>query len=151
MAEAKEPFGELPDIQKEAIEKFGTTNNPYDAGYILSNGKLLNMHSSPSEVPDLSRSGAIRFSRLRIRTIETALARFNSVPNERQIHTLKSAVVGVFSVSITFSDRVTGEPVVFKGKSLDVQITSPTDRALDDYFERVRKAEVFQAMNRGRI
>lgn len=147
MTEAKESFGELPEIQKEAAEKFGTTNNPYDAGYILSNGKLLNVSG---EIRDLSQSGAIRFFRLKLRSVDTALAEFVVVPSDQQLEVLKQISVGVYSISLTFRDAATRSPVHFKGESLDVYITSPTSEEIDFYFEKVKKAGVFKAMNEAR-
>ena len=144
----------LPDIQKEAVEKFGTTNNPYDAGFILSDGRLLRrprgtafhnyVEGEGSKPGDFAYkfldSGAIRFARLRQRDMEIATGEFTRKPTEAQLLALRFAILGVASVSVDFTDIETRRPVVLAGKPVTLKVFHPDFDLIEDFFKRVRKA-----------
>lgn len=150
MSEGDAEIHKLPDIQMEAIEKFGVTNNPYEVGFILSDGSLLKK-AGASFARMLLASGAINFSRVRYRNREAIIVEFSVEPSENQISVMRSQIQEVDYVSLTFKDSNTGEALRFQGKSLDVQLFSPKLEEIDKYFEAVKHAAIFNRMNEGRI
>lgn len=144
----------LPDIQREAAEKFGITNNPFEAGFILSDGRLLKrprgttfhnyVEGEGSKPGDFAynflASGAIRFSRQLQRTMDIASAEFVQKPTERQILALKNSVQGVYSFSVDFTDLETRRPVIFEEKPVTLNTLLPTLGKLEEFFKKVTNA-----------
>ncbi|MDP2632869.1 MAG: hypothetical protein Q8P25_04095, partial [Candidatus Curtissbacteria bacterium] len=128
--ESSEKPSVLPDIQKEAVEKFGTTNNPYDTGFILSDGRFLRrpkgttfhnyVEGEGSKLGDYAYkflgSGAIRFSRQRVKENDMVNAEFTQKPTDVQIEALLVAVAGATVLSIDFTDINTRRPMILAGK-----------------------------------
>ena len=142
----------LPNIQAEAVSKFGTTNNPFQAGFILSDGKLLarprntTFHnyvegdaSKPGDYAyNFLGSGAVRFSRQMQKETDVASAEFTQTPTEEQLKSLKSAVAGVFSLAIDFTDIEKRVPFTYQGKPLTFFSISPRPGQIEEFFEKVR-------------
>jgi hypothetical protein len=156
MADFKEiQLFRLPDIQKEALEKFGEARNFYDAGFILLDGRLLrrprgtlfhNYVMDEGGGPgDYARrfvdTGAVRFSRQIIGENDVVLAEFTVVPTEAQLAMIRAAVdVRVHSLSLDFTDRVTHRPVVFNGKILTLHTVLPTLKKINEFMAKVKEA-----------
>ena len=112
MLEKDQSLNHLPTMQERAARHFGLTDNPLEAGYILSDGTLLKLdgdhkligHAFPSEIRMHSRAlflttGAIRI-RIRQRGSSRSMIEFSKIPNEEQKKTLVRVFTGVQNVDI---------------------------------------------------
>lgn len=159
MAEAAEPdkAGEeitvLPEDQKRAVELFGMTESPKEAGFILSDGRLLvsrgdsehnkvaaAVYPGADEEDALEQfiyGGAIRFRY----AVGRAFAEFKVPPTQLQIATLVNVTYGIEELHIecTVPDKHRGR-IAVDGVVLDERLKIPDNRTVRKFISRANEA-----------
>lgn len=127
-------FSNTSDIDEFLTKKFGITNNPYTCGYILTNGKMLNLgnnygdrtidHISPSSSINMSVNEMVKMGYIRISPESPGFQCFK-MPTNEQYYTLKDIIRNFINNSNLYVDLSENDGFVYnKG-------TNPNKIAMD--------------------